>query len=73
MLVDRLTEEQITDNKEIQDGLLIPLRWIPAARIKCECSHCKRLNDIAVCNLENPGTDIISQLGGKVATKLERN
>lgn len=53
MLVDGLTEEQVTDNREIQDSLLIPLRGFPAAKTKCDCSHCKRLNNVAAYNLES--------------------
>ncbi|WP_460961119.1 hypothetical protein [Spirosoma litoris] len=71
-----LTEEQIQDNKEIQDGLLILTRLPLPSKKNCDCSHCKRLNQISGQLLDNPdeayGPNIIPQLGGKIATKVHR-
>ena len=72
----QLTVEQIQDQKEIQDGLLIPIRLPLASKKACDCSHCKRLNCQAAYMLENENSkirpDIIPQLGGKVSTKIQR-
>lgn len=68
------TEEIIQDNKEIQEGLIIPYRQPnTATRAKvCTCGRCKLLN----YSLEGLGglygPEEAPVLSGKISTKIQR-